>query len=92
MQLSCCAAVLLLSQWKQVHAQMSKRRLTVSASESGILRYPHLLSEPGVQDWDLPTGVEIRNKEKELVEDQGREPGYQHQETPLHTVTMAIIT
>lgn len=24
--------------------------LTVSASESGTLRYPHLLSEPGVED------------------------------------------
>lgn len=91
MQHSCCTAVFLLSQWKQVHAQMSKRRLTVSASESGTLRY-HLLSEPGVEDWDLPPGAEIRNKEKEVVEDRCREPGYQQQETPLHTVTMAIIT
>lgn len=69
---------------------MSKRKLTVSASESGILRYPHLLSEPGVEDWGLPRGRKEKKREREgteLSEDEGREPKYQ--ETP---VTMVIIT
>lgn len=47
--------------------------LTVSASDSGIFRCPHLLSEPGVEDWMMIRNVHQKKKENGKKREIGEE-------------------